>query len=317
MDFRADMTLASDHVCVLLPVFNGALYLEEQLRSLLEQTLPSWNCLIWDDGSRDGSDAIIAKHCSRYPERFTQINNTGGNVGVIGALNRLSPHVRSAYFALCDQDDVWKPEKLTACLAALKSLQVSNDIPLLAVCDQLVVDAALKPTNPSFWRLTKSFYHVEDINCLPVFNSFPGCTMLGNKALLDAAFPIPSSAIMHDYWIALLAKYGGCLTAVDVPLMLYRQHAKNQCGVAPTRSLFRRLLSRLSNVAGYLDQVRRLREGRLSMLTALAARVVISHQMRAAYDEAIAAERGNFTRRLRFLRRNRISPTHAFVYWLG
>ncbi len=50
---------ASDEVCILLPVYNGAAFLAQQLDSLLGQTHPRWHCLIRDDGSTDGTPALV------------------------------------------------------------------------------------------------------------------------------------------------------------------------------------------------------------------------------------------------------------------
>ncbi len=303
-------------VCILLPVYNGALYLAQQLESLLAQTHVHWHCLIRDDGSRDASRALIHQYCTRYPERFREITQVSGNLGIVGSLNVLSQYVDAPYFALCDQDDVWHADRLARTLAAVRGIEEAGARPALAYSDLELVDADLCPISPSFWRHTDIIDFVGDQRCLPVFNAFTGCTMLGNRALLRLAFPVPQAAPMHDYWIAMAAKYGGAATAVDAALICYRQHGRNQCGAAQALPLRQRLVARLRNVPGFVRQARQLRCMRLELLVELANRTQSVHTC-AAYREALAAERGSPLARVSFLLRNRISPARAFVYWLA
>ena len=68
----------------------------------------------------------------------------------------------------------------------------------------------------------------SDVGLLSI-NQVTGCAMLVNRALLQAALPLPGSALMHDWWCALLAAGGG-RQFVDQALVLYRQHGANQLG---------------------------------------------------------------------------------------
>jgi hypothetical protein len=58
-------------------------------------------------------------------------------------------------------------------------------------------------------------------------NFIPGNTMLLNAALREKVGDIPDGAIMHDYWVALVAASFGRIAFVDEPLVLYRQHGGN------------------------------------------------------------------------------------------
>ena len=54
-----------------------------------------------------------------------------------------------------------------------------------------------------------------------------------NRTLIDLALPIPQAALMHDYWLALVAGAAGHFGVVAEPLMAYRQHARNTIGARP------------------------------------------------------------------------------------
>jgi hypothetical protein len=61
-------------------------------------------------------------------------------------------------------------------------------------------------------------------------NFVTGCTVLVNRPLLERALPIPESAVVHDWWLALVAASCGHLLYVDWPTVAYRQHDSNAIG---------------------------------------------------------------------------------------
>ena len=70
---------------------------------------------------------------------------------------------------------------------------------------------------------------------LLVSNTVTGCTALCNEALLRRALPIPPAAVMHDWWLALVAGAFGRLSFIDAPLLQYRQHGANTIGAREYR----------------------------------------------------------------------------------
>jgi hypothetical protein len=72
-----------------------------------------------------------------------------------------------------------------------------------------------------------------------VSNTVTGCTALINRALLHKALPVPADAVMHDWWLSLVASCFGQLLFVDKSLVQYRQHDRNTLGArAHTPSTF-------------------------------------------------------------------------------
>ena len=109
---------------VLLSTYNGARYLREQLDSLLSQENVDIKILVRDDGSTDDTIKIL----NEYQNRGLLAWYTGPNMRPAKSfLNLLIQSPESEVYAFCDQDDVWKPEKMYMAVCQLKT--VSTDIP--------------------------------------------------------------------------------------------------------------------------------------------------------------------------------------------
>src|SRR3954471_12353867 len=103
--------MAEPLVAILLSSYNGERFLGEQLDSLLGQTHRNLRILVRDDGSTDGTAALLR----RYAERHPSIEVTfGANLRHIASFFWLLDHApaEAAYIAFCDQDDVWEADKI-------------------------------------------------------------------------------------------------------------------------------------------------------------------------------------------------------------
>ena len=61
-------------------------------------------------------------------------------------------------------------------------------------------------------------------------NIVTGCTAVMNRELLDIALPIPKEALVHDWWLALVASSFGVIRYIEETSILYRQHGENTIG---------------------------------------------------------------------------------------
>ena len=95
-------------VTVLMPVYNGMVYLREALESVLCQTFTDFEFLIVDDASTDGSNACIRSY---KDSRITLICNEH-NIGQARSLNKGLERARGEFVARLDQDDVCLPKRL-------------------------------------------------------------------------------------------------------------------------------------------------------------------------------------------------------------
>lgn len=204
---------------VLLSSFNGGAWLPEQLQSLAAQTYPDWQLLARDDGSRDGSRALL--------EQFVAVQGrgrvlAGPNLGYRQSFLGLLVESRAPLVAFCDQDDVWLPTKLERAARALGTVEPGR--PALHVCRFLSVDAALRPLrHPRASRPPRySFAHA-----IAECSTF-GMTMTLNAAARELiASRLPRDPISHDWWCYLVVAATGRVIAEPEPLVLYRRHGAN------------------------------------------------------------------------------------------
>jgi len=220
---------------ILMSVFNGEKYLTQQLESILQQTNTDWRLIVRDDGSKDGSPDIIKKYCREYAPKIIQLKDRLGNAGACQSFNLLISYAleksTSDFFMFADQDDVWDKDKIQLSLLKMKELEEGDKgLPALVHTDLWVCDEKLNLICSSFWRYQKLRPWKKGFNNYLVQNNVTGCTMLVNRSLLEKAYPISQQAVMHDWWLALVASAFGKVAYIDKPLIKYRQHSGNNIG---------------------------------------------------------------------------------------
>jgi glycosyltransferase involved in cell wall biosynthesis len=231
----------SDSRCdVILAVWNGARYLPAMLDSLLSQTTRDFNILARDDGSRDGSLAILENYKPRFDGRLRVIaGEPSGSATANFAI--LMRETKADYVLFADQDDVWKPEKVELSLRSLKEAEAKygRSTPIYFATDITVVNEDLQVISASYWkwkRLRPSMMSSlsQSLICVPIQGMASGI----NRALLDLANPVAEKAISHDWWTQLIAAAMGKVICDPTSTALYRVHGGNasipkQVGVVP------------------------------------------------------------------------------------
>lgn len=238
--------MAYPDIEILLATYNGARFLEAQIDSLLLQRDVSFRILIRDDGSTDDTLRIVDRYRSAIPETIDLLSSSG-NVGAKKNFEILLERSTAPYVALCDQDDVWMPRKLQVLLGILREMEAryGSQTPLLAYSDLLVVDEDLRERHPSYWSYSGCDPEHTNLARLLVRNPVAGCASLVNRALVRASLPIPDEALVHDYWLTLVASTAGKIAAVREALVSYRQHRGNVIGARAYnwRTTARRVMS--------------------------------------------------------------------------
>lgn len=105
-------------VSVVIPVYNGALYLQEALHSILAQTTAPREIVLVDDGSTDDSPALIQDIAASAPIPIRYEHQI--NQGAAAARNRGIELAASPLIAFLDQDDLWLPQKLASQISLLR-----------------------------------------------------------------------------------------------------------------------------------------------------------------------------------------------------
>jgi glycosyltransferase involved in cell wall biosynthesis len=293
---------------ILLATWNGERYLVEQIDSVLNQQYPNCRLLIRDDGSSDGTRAIIEGYAAKHPKRITIIEDDEPGLGASGNFSRLMDRAEADYIMLCDQDDFWLPEKVGVTLDEMRRLERAHgaDTPLLVHCDLKVADAGLNVIAPSFWdyqRLNPD--KGRFLNRLLIQNVVTGCASMMNRRLRDLALPVHDQARMHDWWLALAAAAFGRIGYIRQPLVLYRQHGGNTLGAKKwdTGTLVRLVVTgSLIGVCRQKQEILRTTQRQAAGFAETFADRMPAEHLRVVEAYAAMPEQGYFARRRTLLR---------------
>lgn len=228
---------------IVLATYNGARYLPELLASIRRQTFTAWRLLVRDDGSTDGTRALL-EQAAVDDARIQVLADDGARLGPAGNFGRLLQRAfddGATTVSCADQDDVWLPQKLERQQAELRRLADLHGAatPLLVHSDLTVVDGELRILHRSFAQFARVHRDVDDpLGALLVANCVTGCTLMVNRALLGLALPMPAEARMHDWWLALCAAALGRIGYLPDSTVLYRQHGENAVGAIGLWSRF-------------------------------------------------------------------------------
>ena len=254
-------------VSVALCTHNGARYLENQLRSILGQSVPADEIVLSDDGSTDDTVFIARRAIAEFSSsnqgpaiRLRVIENETA-LGVARNFEQALLACTGDLIALCDQDDIWHPTRLEQLVAAFADrselLLVHSDATLVAEDGSplgLSLFEALEVTADERQEIHAGL----GFDTLLRRNLVTGATTMVRGELVRRATPFPESWI-HDEWMAVIAGATARFDLVDRELTDYRQHGGNQIGA-------RKL--------GLRDKIRKLREPRLERNTHLVARAI-------------------------------------------
>jgi len=215
---------------VCLATYNGEKYLKQQIESI-QSNLLDCEILIHDDGSTDRTNKIIsAIDNGRTPLRILPSIPAGG---AKENFNYLLSQTTAPYIFCSDQDDIWHPDKLSIFMEAMDEAEkkYGPSTPLLIHSDLRVIDSSGKVLMESFWKYQRlNPKWGGDMRCILTQNVVTGCAMMVNRALLIKALPIPEAAVMHDWWLALVACAFGEIIALPIQTVDYRQHSNNEVG---------------------------------------------------------------------------------------
>lgn len=212
-------------IIVLMSTFNGEKYLREQIDSVLNQKNVEVKLLVRDDGSTDSTKEILEEY------RKTKLLDwfDGKNLKPARSFMELVYKAPDFdYYAFCDQDDVWLPDKLDIALKVLKGSE--NTKPALYYGRPRMVDVNLAAINNN---LKQGIEMKDTISSAVVRSKCTGCTIVMNRALRVAlCSKEPEYLVMHDAWAhkTCLALSGDVYFDNDVHI-LYRQHGNNQIGI--------------------------------------------------------------------------------------
>ena len=126
-------------MAILLCTFQAQRFLADQLQSIQTQTCPSWKVWVSDDGSTDQTLGILHEHVQRWGGSRLHLRPGPCRGSTANFLSlACAPEIDAEFFAFCDQDDLWHPDKLERALQWLQT--VPADTPALYCSRTVLVD---------------------------------------------------------------------------------------------------------------------------------------------------------------------------------
>lgn len=230
-----------EKILVLMSTYNGEKYLQEQVNSLLRQEGVQISIIVRDDGSKDKTQTILDKEQSAGHLSWYQGENKGASQSFMELLSR-APEFD--FYALCDQDDVWSPDKLLSAVELMQRVGAE-----LYYSSYTTVDANLNILNKDVQH-----HHKDSLGAALVNLEVTGCTVVFTNKLLKAIqLYKPINIMMHDSWIYKIALALGFEVVYDpISHIYYRQHGANVIGdnsgfIKKTKARFRRWVKDVSN----------------------------------------------------------------------
>ena len=251
-------------IAIIMGTYNGEKYIKEQIGSILAQDYKEWKLFIFDDGSRDDTEAIVNEYIKIYPGKiyfYKNKDNYGpaGNFfnGIKEAAVMLAPDAE--YFCFSDQDDVWVEDKLSRSL--VKIMQIEDGEPALVFSDVAITDKNLTITADSYFEAEKVDKTKISLNYLLMENKLIGGTVMVNRALVNLELKAEETGLipykkakMHDWWFGLLAAAFGNIGYVEGFTEYYRQHGNNVVGGESFNSYLKARISKIDEIRHRIDE---------------------------------------------------------------
>ncbi len=241
---------------VAMCTHNGAQFIGEQLASIAAQTLFPEELVVCDDVSSDETVRIVEGFAAGAPfPVHLHVNST--NLGSTKNFERAVGLCLGGLIALCDQDDLWIPQKLERLEAEFARVPDAG----LVFSDAELIDENSRPTGRTLWdSLGFRYEDHERLSRVRTFRELlTGSTVTGATTAFRARFrslvlPIPEDlALIHDGWLALLIGAVAGISFIGEPLVKYRQHSGQQVGALARKEPGRGVINALHMANPYLE----------------------------------------------------------------
>ena len=214
-------------VSVVMPVYNSARFLREAIDSVLAQSFTDFELVLVDDGSTDGSAAIM----DGYSDPRIRVVKQDRNRGLVAALNTGLDHAHGTFIARMDGDDVMVPQRLAV------QVRFLEDHPAVAVVaafvDLINEDGAVT----GVWNTDREAVTEEEIRALmPKTACIAHPTVMIRRDALAGLRYDPRQVEGEDWdlWLRMLSR-GFRIAKIPEALLLYRQHPASFTGTNKSR----------------------------------------------------------------------------------
>lgn len=211
-------------ISVVTASYNGAKHIAEQLESIKHQSILPHEIVISDDGSTDNTASIVEEFAKNTPEINVVFVHNSSPHGVDRNFENALRHAAGDIIFLCDQDDVWLPERIERMLTAF-----DGNTPSATFCDSMITDEKLSPLGFTHIKSRGfgSFDEIFSAGSTAFLKRVPpaGHDMAFSSKFLDILLPFPDLKDCYDTWIGLvLYALGAWKFSTSQPLTLFRRH---------------------------------------------------------------------------------------------
>ena len=207
-------------ISVVLALYNGSRYIEEQLSSILNQTYQDFELIIIDDASIDNSIKLIETYLKiKQFENYLILKNKI-NIGPNGSFELGIKNSQGEFIAFCDQDDIWLKNKLEVLINKIN--EKDTDL----VFSQSLIMQGRQKTKRKYPKQN----HSKDLFIRLQHNNARGAAIMARRSILERIIPFSDSDI-YDKWIYFISIITGSVYFNNVPLDYYRAHSENVVGI--------------------------------------------------------------------------------------
>jgi glycosyltransferase involved in cell wall biosynthesis len=222
-------------ISVALCTYNGALFLKEQVESILNQSHPVSEIVVCDDGSSDTTKHLLEEYSERYPSLFRLFFNEV-NLKSNKNFEKAIGLTTGDYIFLSDQDDVWESDKAEKVIAFFASNPAAEGVFTNA---KFIGDHSKSlATNLDLWTNVNFFPSLENKktdlfeSLVYMGNFLTGAALCIKKEVKDFAIPFKTLPnFLHDEWLAFVLCNRKTLFLLDEHLLRYRLHSNQQIGM--------------------------------------------------------------------------------------
>ena len=214
-------------ISIALCTWNGAPHLPEQLASLAGQTRLPDELIVCDDASADDTVAIVQQFAATAPFPI-QLRQNPARLGIVKNFTKAIVQCSGDLIFLCDQDDVWRRDKVSI---ILREFDNNDDLGAVFTNARLSNGTTLWDHIGFRPRERRAVKDGRAFDVLVEHNVATGATLALRDRWREAVLPIPEVVgMLHDQWIATIIAAVAQVDCLDDCLIDYRQHAGQQVG---------------------------------------------------------------------------------------